>query len=172
MAYKNKTYIAGDWDHDFDAVEQIYKWKDGNKWSLDFHDAHATKQARDTSLPCSIKKSLKSRLDISKVFVLIVGDHTNAITKGSCHLCYSYHNYIGYCTRGHSVDRRSFVGYECDIAVEQDLDIIVLYNDTKVDKDKCPTVLRNRGKHVAMVYKGTDGKQYWDYQAVKSAFGV
>ena len=30
-------------------------------------------QARDTSLPCSIKKSLKVRLDASKTFVLIVG---------------------------------------------------------------------------------------------------
>ena len=59
MAYRNKTYIAGDWDDDYDAVEQIYKWKASNKWSLDFHDAHAMKQARDTSLPCSIKKSLK-----------------------------------------------------------------------------------------------------------------
>lgn len=38
MAYRTKTYIAGDWDHDRDAVEQIYKWKNGNKWNLDFHD--------------------------------------------------------------------------------------------------------------------------------------
>lgn len=34
MAYRTKTYIAGDWDHDRDAVEQIHKW------NLDFHDVH------------------------------------------------------------------------------------------------------------------------------------
>lgn len=27
MAYRTKTYIAGEWDHDRDAVEQLYKWK-------------------------------------------------------------------------------------------------------------------------------------------------
>ena len=71
MAYRNKTYIAADWDHDKNAVEQIYKWKDSDHWSLDFHDAHEITQARDTSLPCSIKRSLKERMDSSKLFVLI-----------------------------------------------------------------------------------------------------
>ena len=71
MAYRTKTYIAADWDHDKDAVDQIYKWKNGNGWSLDFHDAHELTQARDSSLPCSIKASLKSRMDVSKNFVLI-----------------------------------------------------------------------------------------------------
>ena len=92
MAYRNKTYIAGDWDHDKRAIDQIYKWKENNRWSLDFHDAHALKQARDTSLPCSIKRSLNDRLDVSKLFVLIVGDHTDTITKGSCQFCGSYNS--------------------------------------------------------------------------------
>jgi len=172
MAYRNKTYIAGDWDHDHDAVEQIYKWKNGFKWSLDFHDAHAMKQARDTSLPCSIKRSLKERMDASKMFVLIVGDHTDTITKGSCHLCGSYNNYIGYCTHGYSVDKRSFVKYECEKAVEAGIDIVVLYNSTTVDKSKCPIAVRYIGKHVPMVFKGTDGAYYWNYYAVKDALGT
>ena len=40
MAYRTKTYIAADWDGDKNAVEQLYKWKKSNYWSLDFHDAH------------------------------------------------------------------------------------------------------------------------------------
>ena len=51
--YRTKTYIAADWDHDKDAVERIYSWKNSEKWSLDFHDAHELTQARDSSLPCS-----------------------------------------------------------------------------------------------------------------------
>lgn len=92
MAYRTKTYIAADWDHDKDAVDQLYRWKNGQKWSLDFHDAHELTQSRDSSLPCSIKTSLKTRMDASKTFVLIVGDHTDLVTKGSCHLCKSYNN--------------------------------------------------------------------------------
>lgn len=34
----------------------------------------------------------------------------------------------------------------------------------------CPEAVRWRGTHTAMVYKGDDGKYYWDYQAVKEAF--
>lgn len=172
MAYRNKTYIAGDWDHDADAINCIYKWKDGRKWNLDFHDAHAMKQARDTSLPCSIKKSLKERLDASKLFVLIVGNHTDTVSKGGCYLCNSYNSYTGYCARGHWTDNRSFIKYECDKAVEADIDIVVLYNSTTVDRAKCPQAVRYKGKHIPMVFKGADGKLYWDYYAVKSALGV
>ena len=43
---------------------------------LSFVDAHELTQARDTSLPCSIKRFLRERLDASKTFVLVVGDKT------------------------------------------------------------------------------------------------
>ena len=33
--YRTKTYIAGDWSGDKDAIEQIYKWKDSDYWGLD-----------------------------------------------------------------------------------------------------------------------------------------
>ena len=172
MFYRNKTYIAGDWDHDRDAVEQIYKWKKGNKWSLDFHDAHELTQARDTSLPCSIKASLKTRMDASKVFVLIVGDHTNSLTKGSCQFCESYSSFLSYCTRRHAVDRRSFVKYECDKAVEANLKIVVLYNSSSVIRSKCPDVVRYKGTHAAMRRKKTDGTYDWNYEEVKRALDV
>ena len=59
MGYRNKTYIAADWDSDVNAVEILHHWNDSRHWSLSFHDAHEMKQARDTSLCCSIKKSLR-----------------------------------------------------------------------------------------------------------------
>ena len=47
---RTKTYIAADWDHDKDAVEQLYRWKNNRGWSFDFADAHELTQARDSSL--------------------------------------------------------------------------------------------------------------------------
>lgn len=170
MAYRTRTYIAADWDGDRDAVEQLHKWNDNEHWSLSFPDAHELHQSRDTSLPCSIKKSLKERMDRSNRFVLIVGDHTDTVTKGSCSYCGSYNARTKTCARLHSIDRRSYIEYECDEAVGAGIKIVVLYNDTRVDKTKCPETVRSRGSHTAMVCH-RDGKYYWDYQAVKSVLG-
>ena len=74
VTYRTRTYIAGDWDHDKDAVDQLHKWNDSKYWSLSFTDAHDLTSSRDSSLNCTIKSSLKTRMDASKTFVLIVGD--------------------------------------------------------------------------------------------------
>ena len=74
MAYRTRTYIAADWDHDLNAVDQLRKWNDSGYWSLSFTDAHELHQSRDTSKPCSIKASLRQRMDASKRFILVVGD--------------------------------------------------------------------------------------------------
>ena len=168
--YRTRTYIAGDWDHDKDAVDQLYKWNNSNYWNLHFTDAHDLTSSRDSSLNCTIKASLKTRMDASNTFVLIVGDQTDSITAGSCQWCRSYNSNGRYCVRGHSVDYRSYVKFECDKAVDAGIKIIVLYNDTKIDRTKCPDAVRYRGTHAAMVFKGSDGKYYWDYQSVKNAF--
>ena len=167
--YRTRTYIAADFDHDKDAVDQLHKWNDNNYWSLSFTDAHSLQTSSDNSLYCSIKASLKYRMDGSKTFVLIVGEKTNTITKGGCQNCNSYNSHTYACARGHSVDYRSYIKYECDKAIEAGIKIIVLYNSTKIDKSKCPEVLKNVGTHAAMVYY-KDGKYYWDYQSVKKAF--
>ncbi|MDR1583362.1 MAG: molecular chaperone Tir [Prevotellaceae bacterium] len=170
MAYRTKTYIAADWDGDSNAVEQLYKWKNSNYWSLDFHDAHDLTQARDSSLNCSIKRSLAIRLDASKTFVLIVGNSTKTLRSGSCQYCDSKNSWTGACARGYSVDNRSYIEYECDKAVQDGLNIVVLYNATSVDKSKCPSAVKYQGTHTAMCYY-ENGSYYWDYQAVKSALG-
>ena len=109
-------------------------------------------------------------MDVSKAFVLIVGNQTNTVTAGSCRWCGSYNPYTGRCPRWHSVDMRSFIKYECDKAIDAGIKIIVLYNSTKVDRSKCPDAVKYVGTHIAMVYKGIDGRYYWDYNAVKKAF--
>ena len=168
MVYRTRTYIAGDWTGDQDAINQLYKWNNGY-WSLSFVDAHELTQARDTSLNCSIKNSLKERMDVSKTFVLVVGDQTNKIKAGGCQFCGSYNSWGSYCAKGYSVDYRSYIKYECDIAVKAGIKIVVLYNATTVNRDKCPESVRKVGTHVAMVFRGQDGKYYWDYNAVKDA---
>lgn len=168
MAYRTKTYIAGDWDGDKDAIDQLYKWKESKYLSLDFIGAHDLHQARDTSLNCSIKKSLSQRLNVSKRFVLVVGEKTKDLRSGGCQLCSSYNSWTRACARGYHVDYRSYVEYECEKAKSDGLAIVVLYNSTRVDRDRCPDCIKWSGKHVAMQYY-KNGKYYWDYQAVKEA---
>lgn len=168
MVYRTRTYIAADWDGDRDAVDQLYKWNDNNYWGLSFPDAHDLQQSRDSSLPCSIKSSLKRRMDASKRFVLIVGDSTDSVTKGSCQHCGSYNSWTSSCARLHSIDYRSYIKYECDKAVEAGIDIIVLYNSTSVTKSKCPLKVRYKGNHVPMKC-WENGVLKWNYYAVKNA---
>lgn len=168
--YRTKTYIAADWDGDKNAVDQLHKWNNSEYWGLHFVDVHEATQSSDSSLNCSIKRSLKGRMDISKMFILIVGDKTNSVRSGSCEYCDSYYN--NRCYRGYTTDFRSYVRFECDKASEAfdngEIKIVVLYNSTSVDKTKCPEAVRNVGKHIPMVYY-ENGKYYWDYSAVKNA---
>ena len=127
-------------------------------------------QARDSSLNCSIKSSLSKRLDVSKTFVLIVGNNTKTVRSGSCQYCSSYNSYTYRCARGHYVDYRSYIEYECEKAVNDGLKIVVLYNAATVNKSKCPDAVKNVGTHIAMCYH-ENGQYYWDYQAVKNAIG-
>lgn len=163
MTRRTKTYIAGDWTGDKDAVEQLHKWNDSKYWGLSFKDAHEITQSSDSSQNCSIKASLRTRLDISKTFVLIVGNGTKSRRAGECNYCLKNNN----C--GNS-SNKSFIEYECDKALRDGIRIVVLYKAAKVDRSKCPEALRYQGTHAAMCYR-EDGKLYWDYQSVKNAIG-
>lgn len=163
--YRTKTYIAGAWDQDKDAIEQIYTWKKSKYWQLDFVDAHSVTQARDSSLNCSIKASLKARMDISKTFVLVVGSETCHVRAGGCQYCPSYDSTRVRCNRNHSVDYRSFIEYECEKAVEAGIRIVVLYNSTTINKRYCPDCLKEKGIHLPMKTMMGD----WRYDAIKQA---
>ena len=169
MARRTRVYIAADWDGDNNLVSTLKDWNEDDRLSLSFPDAHDLTQARDESKACSIKKSLYSRLEISKSFVLIVGDQTASLRKGSCQYCPSY---SGWCHRGYSANTKSFIEYECDYAVRHGLKIVVLYNMANPDRQLCPEAVRYKGTHLsAWVYNPFDRKYHWNYQAIKSAIG-
>lgn len=169
MAYRTRTYVAGDWTGDKNAIDQLFKWNDSNYWGLSFTDAHDLHQSYDRSLNCSIKKSLCQRMDASKTFVLIVGSKTMSLTAGSCQYCNSYSGYWGTCNAGHSVSLKSYIEYECDKAARDGLNIIVLYNSTSVNRNLCPDSVRWKGVYAKM-QKWENGTLYWDYKSVKEAF--
>lgn len=172
MTYRTRTYLAGDWTGDKDAIEQLYKWENSNYWSLDFVDAHSLTQSSDSSLYCSIKASLCERLNRSKTFVLVVGNSTTAITKGNCVNCRNYiPTYQGgpKCSHGISISMKSDIDYECDKAIRDGLTIIVLYNKTYIAKSLCPSQLKNIGTHVAMKKTDIWGSAIWDYESVRKA---
>lgn len=172
MTYRTRTYIAGDWTGDKDAIDQLYKWKNSNYWSLDFTDAHDLTQSSDSSLYCSIKSSLCDRLNRSKTFVLIVGDSTTKVTKGNCVNCRNYvPSYLGgpRCNNWNSISMKSYIEYECDKALRDGLKIVVLYNKTYVAKSLCPTQLKDVGTHVAMKKRNAWGTTIWDYESVRKA---
>ena len=162
MPYRTRTYIAGDWDHDKEAIDKLYQWRNSKFWFFDFIDAHEYTQARDSSLNCSIKKSQKERLDRSKTFVLIVGEYTRKVTAGSCQYCTSNNSYLGYCVRGHRLDFRSYIEYECEEAIKADMNIIVLYNSNFIRKEWCPMVLREKGDHLPMLKNNE-----WDFKEIR-----
>ena len=166
--YRTKTYIAADWTGDQNAIIQLHKWNNDKRLTLSFTDAHDLTQSNDSSLNCSIKASLKKRIDVSKTFVLIVGKNTANLRSGSCSFCNSYNSWTEACARGYSVDKRSYIDYECAKAIEAGIKLVVLYNACSVDKDKCPSAIRSMGIHIAMRYK-KDGTEYWDYSAVRDA---
>lgn len=171
MSYRTRTYIAGDWTGDKAVIDKLYEWNQSVFWGLSFLDAHELTQSRDTSKPCSIKKSLATRLDASKTFVLIVGSGTIRLTKGSCQWCDSYDSYHWSCHAGGYVDYRSFIEYECEKACRDGLKIVVIYNSMQVDRSKCPEVLRNKGKHIPFYYFD-NGKLFWNHNEIMEAIMV
>ena len=169
MHYRTKTYIAAAWDEDKEVVDTLRMWNSFANLSLNFTDAHELTQARDTSLCCSVKRSLSERMNASKTFVLIVGAKTKDLTKGSCQYCDFYLPISQKCLKEYqSVDLRSYIEYECEKALKDGLKIVVIYNYLNVDKSKCPEVLRDVGTHIpAYIKKGNE--THWNYQEIKDA---
>ncbi len=68
MAYRNKTYVAFDGDTDMRSYNLMKAWKQNDNTDFNFHNAHDLKQSRDSSSEDSIKRSLRDRMNNSKVF--------------------------------------------------------------------------------------------------------
>ena len=167
MPYRTKTYIAADWDNDENAVKALMDWNKQKNRGLSFGDAHEiSKCISDSTNNCNIKKNCSQNLDYSKHFVLIVGNNTKKLCAGYCMYCKSYRHCINiYKTN------KSFVEFECDYAVRNNLPIIVLYYSLRADKNKCIDSVIYRAKcHTPMLMRKWDGTIEWDYQGIKAAF--
>jgi hypothetical protein len=79
---RTATYIAFDGDSDLMSYRTIQGWNQNTKIPFSIEDAHELNNSRDDSLPESIQKQLKARLDKSKNMLLIIGDKTNKNRKG------------------------------------------------------------------------------------------
>lgn len=118
MPYRNKTYVCFDGDNDMKYYDLMRAWKQNDNTDFNFYDAHDLNTARDTSQEESIKRQLKTRLQNTKIFVVLLGEHTKYLTK--------------------------FVKWEMEQAIALELPIIVV-NVNKirgVDNERFPSALR------------------------------
>ena len=46
---RTKTYLAGDWTGDSNAIEAIYRWNESDHYGLHFIDVHSFTRSYDTS---------------------------------------------------------------------------------------------------------------------------
>lgn len=120
MAYRNKTYVAFDGDNDIKYYNLMKAWKQNDNTSFNFLDAHELNNISDTNAEVTIKKKLKEKLENSKVFVLLVGEHTKFLYK--------------------------YVRWEIEKALELDLPIIVVNLNGKrmLDANLCPAILKDK----------------------------
>lgn len=166
---RTRTYIAADWENDKSVVDKLRQLNDNDYFRLDFVDAHEYKQAKDTSLFCSIKKSLSERLNGSKNFILIVSSTTDTRRSGSCQYCYRYNSLSRTCRAGGHVDFRSYIQYECEKAVRDNMKIIVIYKSSRLETHLCPEILKNRGKHVPAYMYDVNHNLCWNVKGMTDA---
>ena len=118
MARRTRTYVAFDADSDIHMYRLMQAWtaNDGN--DFDFNNAHDLTTIREDSGEDAIKRSLRERMNNSKIFVLLVGEETKRLRK--------------------------YVPWEIEIAQKADLPIIVVNLNKKreMDPQLCPTALQ------------------------------
>lgn len=120
MPYRNRTYVAFDGDNDMLYYNLLRAWSENDNFKFKFFDAHGINTARDTSQESSIKKQLLERFDYTKIFVLLVGEHTRFLYR--------------------------FVHWEIEQALRLQLPIIVVnIKDTRhIDSEFCPPILKDK----------------------------
>ncbi len=118
MPYRNKTYLSFDGDNDIHYYWLMRAWKQSDRSTFNFYDAHDLNTARDTSQELSIKAQLAIRIRNSKAFVLLVGVNTRYLYK--------------------------FVRWEIEQAISRDLPIVAvnLNGLRHMDEERCPPILR------------------------------
>lgn len=120
MAYRNKVYIAFDGDNDMHEYRTLEMWNSNPNFDFHFNNAHDLNHALDSSQEETIKRKLRERFSNSKLFIILVGDHTKNLYK--------------------------FVKWEIEVAIKLSLPIIVvnLNGNKKVDENLLPPVLNGK----------------------------
>ena len=118
MVYRNKVYVAFDGDTDMKYYRMLQAWSKNDNIDFSLNDAHDLKSSRDSSNEETIKRSLRERMNNSKTFVLLVGEHTKFLY--------------------------GFVRWEIETALKLDLPIIVVnINGSHSTDGLLPPILRN-----------------------------
>lgn len=118
MAYRNKVYVAFDGDEDMPYYRMITAWAANTKNDFELNNAHDLNKSYDSSAEESIKRQLRLRFANSKLFIILVGQHTKNLRK--------------------------FVKWEIETAIRLEIPIIAVnINRKKRADDLMPTLLRN-----------------------------
>jgi hypothetical protein len=117
MSYRNKTYVAFA-SEDIRYYWLMEAWRDNEHIEFDFFNAHDLAQARDTSLPETIRRSLRLRLANTKQVVLL------GSAKG----------------KAKADDGKSFLFYEIETICRLNLPVVVanLDGDRNIDQSFIP----------------------------------
>ncbi|WP_433475015.1 TIR domain-containing protein [Spirillospora sp. CA-142024] len=117
MSYRNKTYVAFA-SEDINYYRLMTAWRDNEHIDFNFLDAHDLAQARDTSLPETIRRSLRLRLANTKQ-AIILGSAKGKKKAG---------------------DGKSFLYYEVEVISKLDLPVIIanLDGDRFIDENFIP----------------------------------
>lgn len=129
MAYRNKVYVSMDADNDLRYYYLMKAWKQSDYTDFNFYDAHDINTILDKS-EASIKAGLQERFRNTKVFVLLVGEHTKYLYK--------------------------YVRWEIEEAVKRKLPCIVVNLNGKrfLDYNLCPALMRdNLAVHISFNQK-------------------
>lgn len=118
MAYRNKVYVAFDGDEDIKYYRLLTAWAANSHNNFDLNNAHDLNKAYDSSSEESIKRQLRVRFSNSKLFIILIGEHTKNLRK--------------------------FVKWEIETAIRLEIPIIAVnINGKKQADDLMPTLLRN-----------------------------
>jgi len=158
MAYRNKTYLCFDADNDMHYYRLCLAWNQSDHSSFNFVNAHDLNRLLSTSSEQTIKRKLRERLNNTKVFVILVGEHTRYLYR--------------------------FVRWEMEQALNLKLPVVVVNLNGKrsMDAERCPPILREEiavhvsfnaaileyaldnwpSLHASAVRGGADGPHYYD----------
>jgi hypothetical protein len=112
-------YSCFDGDNDIHYYRLMTAWHANEKFDFTLMNAHDLTQARDTSTEQTIKRSLRTRLKASDVFLVLIGNSTKNLYK--------------------------FVRWEIEVALEMQIPIIAINLDGQrsINHVLCPPILRN-----------------------------